>query len=101
MGTDENAKKILLHFDRGNQSSVVLDADALTILSQEKKGLKLLPEHSIVTPHPKEFERLFGKTSNWLERHQLQTIRSCKAPHLHCIERRLYLHQHTGRKMFF
>jgi hydroxyethylthiazole kinase-like uncharacterized protein yjeF len=78
MGTDENAKKNLLHLLKETKIPRVLDADALTILSQEKKGLKLLPEHTIVTPHPKEFERLFGKTSNWLDRHQLQIKGSVK-----------------------
>ncbi|MGC3977885.1 MAG: NAD(P)H-hydrate dehydratase [Paludibacteraceae bacterium] len=28
----------------------------------------MLPKNSIITPHPKEFERLFGKTDNSLER---------------------------------
>lgn len=78
MGTDENAKKILLHLLKESRVPAVVDADALTILSQEKKGLKLLPEHSVITPHPKEFERLFGKTANWLKRHQLQTTSSLK-----------------------
>jgi len=34
--------------------------------------LKWLPKNSIITPHPKEFERLAGKSNDWYERHQLQ-----------------------------
>ncbi len=51
---------------------LVLDADALNILSQKISLLDLLPKHSILTPHPKEFERLFGKTRNNFERNELQ-----------------------------
>ena len=40
---------------------VVIDADALNILSYNKEWLELLPENSILTPHPKELERLLGK----------------------------------------
>ncbi len=61
-------KNILMNF----QSPVVLDADALNILSQHKELLKLIPKGSILTPHPKEFERLVGKWSNDFERLELQ-----------------------------
>jgi hydroxyethylthiazole kinase-like uncharacterized protein yjeF len=39
----------------------VIDADALNILSYNEEWLDLLPENSILTPHPKELERLLGK----------------------------------------
>ncbi len=51
---------------------MVIDADALNIISQNKTWLKKIPANSILTPHPKEFERLFGKTQNNFERNQLQ-----------------------------
>jgi len=38
----------------------VLDADALNILSKKKALLKLVPKDSVLTPHPKELERLIG-----------------------------------------
>ncbi len=38
----------------------VLDADALNILADNSEMLSLIPPDSILTPHPKEFERLFG-----------------------------------------
>ena len=34
--------------------------------------MKLIPHNSILTPHPKEFERLTKNVSNDFERHQLQ-----------------------------
>ncbi len=46
----------------------VLDADALNIISFEKDLLQLIPKNSLLTPHPKEFERLFGKCNSSFER---------------------------------
>lgn len=43
---------------------LVLDADALNIIAQERHLLHQLPHNSILTPHPKEFERLFGTTKD-------------------------------------
>ncbi|MBN2614769.1 MAG: NAD(P)H-hydrate dehydratase [Bacteroidales bacterium] len=43
---------------------LVIDADALNILSENKTWLSFLTPNSILTPHPKEFERLAGKWGN-------------------------------------
>ena len=66
--TEEALKKLLQNADR----PVVLDADALNIISEERDFLDLLPENSILTPHPKEFERLAGKVDDHYARIQLQ-----------------------------
>jgi ADP-dependent NAD(P)H-hydrate dehydratase / NAD(P)H-hydrate epimerase len=50
---------------------LLIDADALNTLSHNKELLQLIPAGSILTPHPKEFERLFGKTENDFDRLQL------------------------------
>src|SRR5690606_40028356 len=47
-------------FLRNNNAQFVVDAEALNILSKKKSLLKFLPEGSILTPHPKELERLMG-----------------------------------------
>ena len=47
---------------------VIIDADALNILSENKELLKKIPAESIITPHPKEFERLFGNSQHDFER---------------------------------
>jgi len=39
----------------------VVDADALNIISEHRGMLNNLPRNSILTPHPKEFERLLGE----------------------------------------
>lgn len=68
LGTDENTENALLKFLENHDSPLVLDADALNILSKNINHLKQIPKKSIITPHPKEFERLFGKTDHSFER---------------------------------
>jgi NAD(P)H-hydrate epimerase len=51
---------------------MVLDADALNAIAQAPDLLARIPAHSILTPHPKEFERLFGAVANDFERLELQ-----------------------------
>ena len=48
---------------------IVLDADALNLIAANDLP-HLIPENSILTPHPKEFERLFGKSTNSYDRLQ-------------------------------
>jgi len=57
-------QNLLSHFN----NAIVIDADALNILSVNQELLSELPPGSILSPHPKEFERLFGKTANHLEK---------------------------------
>jgi NAD(P)H-hydrate epimerase len=66
MGTDRALflEKVLSATTR----PVVLDADALTYLAANKILWSLLPKRSILTPHLKEFDRLFGPCANHPER---------------------------------
>ncbi len=52
-----NAIKQLLN---NYEKPLVMDADALNIIAEHRELLELIPEHSILTPHPKEFKRLLG-----------------------------------------
>jgi len=54
-----------------SQHPLVLDADAINILAKNKELLALVPALSILTPHPKEFERLFGETPDSMARLEL------------------------------
>lgn len=47
---------------------VVMDADALNILAANPQLWPLVPEGTVLTPHPKEFERLFGSSKDAYER---------------------------------
>lgn len=78
IGTNEQTQKALHHIITRHERPLVLDADALNILSLHKDWLEELPANSILTPHPKEFERLAGKYANDFERHALQVAFSRK-----------------------
>ena len=54
------------------KSPIVLDADALNILSLNLSLLNQIPANSILTPHPKEFERLAGAWKDDFNRLQKQ-----------------------------
>lgn len=53
-----------------NRRPMVIDADGLNAIGRDKSLLHKIPPQSILTPHPKEFERLFGETANDYERVQ-------------------------------
>jgi hydroxyethylthiazole kinase-like uncharacterized protein yjeF len=57
---------------------IVFDADALNILGDNRTWLSFLPAGCILTPHPKEFERLVGKSSDDFERLTMQKEFSLK-----------------------
>jgi NAD(P)H-hydrate epimerase len=67
-GTDDEATGLLQNVFTGNQRSMVLDADALTILSKSPGLWSSIPPMSILTPHMKEFDRMFGEHNSWWER---------------------------------
>ncbi|AZI34395.1 NAD(P)H-hydrate dehydratase [Kaistella carnis] len=71
LGTHPGTETAILKFLKNTIKPVVIDADALNIISENSEHLKLLPKKSIITPHPKEFERLFGQTQNSFERLRL------------------------------
>ncbi len=64
LGVKPNSRKALLRLLEAAPAKLVLDADALNILAMHPEWLELLPENSILTPHPKEFERLAGSTAD-------------------------------------
>ncbi len=72
IGTNADSRKRFLELLTIIKAPAVFDADALNILSQEENGLALLPENSIITPHPKELERLVGTWADWADRLQRQ-----------------------------
>lgn len=66
--TSANALEELL---AKSPAPLVLDADALNMIAA-RDWLKKIPKNSILTPHPKEFERLFGTTANSFEQNEVQ-----------------------------
>lgn len=70
-GKSAETVALLRHLLNHLQKPIVLDADALNIIAEQPDLLLQLPPKSIITPHPKEFERLFGQTNNSAEMLQL------------------------------
>ncbi|WP_374463801.1 NAD(P)H-hydrate dehydratase [Chryseobacterium sp.] len=71
LGTHQETEKGFLSFLKSCKQPLILDADALNIISKDPENLKLIPGKSIITPHPKEFERLFGSTADSFKRLEL------------------------------
>ncbi len=72
IGFHNKTINLLKHILETYRKPIVIDADAITILSQNKDLLNKIPQNSILTPHPKEFERLVGTWDNDFERLQKQ-----------------------------
>ncbi|MFP5041236.1 NAD(P)H-hydrate dehydratase [Parasediminibacterium sp. JCM 36343] len=67
-GTDNVSSEALYTILQRYAKPIVIDADAITILSQHKDWWERIPANSIITPHPKEFDRLFGESKSNDER---------------------------------
>lgn len=51
---------------------LIIDADGINIIANNKSWIKNIPHNSILTPHPKEFDRLVGTSKNSYHRLQKQ-----------------------------
>jgi len=70
IGQELSTQKALHDFLLANQSPLVVDADGLNILALHSDWLPLLPPQTILTPHPKELERLLGSWHSEDEKRQ-------------------------------
>ena len=70
LGLDRAVQNVISGLFIHYRGKLVLDADALNLIAQEKALMDRIPKQSILTPHPKEFERLAGVSSNSFERLQ-------------------------------
>ncbi len=68
IGTDEDTATALYDFILQQNTPMVLDADALTLLGRHPGWMQRLPAESLLTPHPKELEALTGHCSDSYER---------------------------------
>ncbi|MDZ7603996.1 MAG: NAD(P)H-hydrate dehydratase [Cyclobacteriaceae bacterium] len=76
LGTHSESSLAFADLLKKHQKPMVLDADAINLVSQDKELLKLLPPYSILTPHPGEFKRLAGNWNNDFERLEKQVALS-------------------------
>ncbi|MDP4256074.1 MAG: NAD(P)H-hydrate dehydratase [Bacteroidota bacterium] len=82
IGQDQRTKSMMQDVLRKFRRPMVIDADALNILAIDKFLLSEIPPYSILTPHPKEFERLFGGAGDDFAR--IQSAREA-ARQFHCV----------------
>lgn len=64
VGVVEGPKEVLKSLLRSWTGALVLDADALSMLAQDRDLLKRLTSRTVLTPHPKEMDRLLGSSSS-------------------------------------
>jgi ADP-dependent NAD(P)H-hydrate dehydratase / NAD(P)H-hydrate epimerase len=78
LGTSAQSEKTFEDYLQKFKSPMVIDADAINLLSQNKNLVEKIPKQSILTPHVKEFERLAGDSKDDFEQWQKQKIFSEK-----------------------
>lgn len=64
IGLSETTAIAVIAQIRSNKTPMVIDADALNVLASHRAWMQQLPEGLILTPHPKELDRLVGNASN-------------------------------------
>ncbi len=72
LGQHSKTKKGFIEFVLQCKVPLVIDADGLNIISEFKDLLNIIPKDTILTPHPKEFERLVGSWTNGYEKLEKQ-----------------------------
>ena len=60
LGKSNEARSLLLNVVQTHPQRLVIDADGLNLLAQMEEWTALLPRNAVLTPHPKEWERLAG-----------------------------------------
>lgn len=68
LGTGSPQKALIKSILKHSHCPLVLDADALNIIAGDNSLWKAVPPSTIITPHPKEFDRLFGEHKHHEER---------------------------------
>ena len=76
IGTHQLTATLLAEILTKAKKPLVLDADALNIIAQNQELLSFIPKGTIITPHPKEFERLFGHSPNEFMQLEIQKQKS-------------------------
>ncbi|WKV12068.1 NAD(P)H-hydrate dehydratase [Marivirga harenae] len=67
VGFANKTATLLKEILKSYNGQLILDADAITILAENREMLEMLPKGTILTPHHGEFKRLVGDYSNNFE----------------------------------
>ncbi len=68
LDTDPLTADVLEHLLQGCDKPIVIDADAINLIASNATFIHLIPPYSILTPHPKEFDRLTGESFSTRQR---------------------------------
>ena len=70
IGMHRATAAVLFDLLKYSKKPLVIDADALNLLAENKTMLRTIPPKSILTPHTREFDRLAGASENRYDRLQ-------------------------------
>ena len=73
LGKEPATRQVVKQLLATTATPLVIDADALNIIAEDENLKNLIPPDAILTPHPKEFERLAGKAHN--DYHRLELLK--------------------------
>lgn len=68
LGSSPESLALLTKTLKEYNKPVVIDADALNLIALNDELMPIIPEKSVLTPHVKEFDRLFGEHESWWDR---------------------------------
>ncbi|MBU2525098.1 MAG: NAD(P)H-hydrate dehydratase [Bacteroidetes bacterium] len=104
LGLHTKTADALCQFLKNQTKPLVIDADGLNILSKHPEWLALVPKNSLLTPHPKELERLIGswvddfeklsKSRDFAKKHQWVIL--IKGAHTAIVDKNGVWFNHTG-----
>nr|MBC7614192.1 NAD(P)H-hydrate dehydratase [Pseudopedobacter sp.] len=78
LGTNADAIDLVKVLLKNFRNPIVIDADAINILAKNPELINQIPENSVLTPHMKEFDRLFGTHESWWKRIETALEQSAK-----------------------
>ena len=76
MGQSEIDKNVLFHFIKNAQCNLIIDADGINLLCENKLILREAKKIPVLTPHPLEFARLCGKSVNQVQNDRINLAQS-------------------------
>jgi len=68
LGSSDECVSAFSTFMNRRNPNTILDADALNIIAKDKRLANNITPGSILTPHPKEFDRMFGESASDFDR---------------------------------
>lgn len=79
MGQSAETKDAFVRLLDGCEKPMIIDADGINLIASDPDLIPFIPPRSILTPHPKEFDRLAGESTDGYDR--LQKAREFAAEH--------------------